>query len=218
MCDPPPSSFPVFLIIACSGLVSGPWATLADLVMVRLPMECGPTRWLFFIQLLSSNLDFPPGTIRVTSGRFPIRLYPITPVPPLPCGQTRHGLNTTTSYHGFLGNGCRVSIVPPGQQFRTANILTSSCTCPGEDHPGPSPQKGRGAPEIDVFEAERNKTGDIGGVVSQSAQFAPFTHDYLYDNSTTDMHVIYNPEISVENTYKGSAVYVTAAFLLACFS
>lgn len=105
-----------------------------------------------------------------------------------------------------------------GQHFHVANILSRSCTCPGEDHPGPSPQKGRGAPEIDVFEAERNKTGGIGGIVSQSAQFAPFTHDYLYDNSTSDRHMIYNPAITVENPYKGSAVYVTMFFLLVCFS
>ena len=99
-----------------------------------------------------------------------------------------------------------------------ANIPTRSCTCPGEEHPGPSPDKGRGAPEIDVFEAERNKTGGIGGIVSQSAQFAPFTHDYLYDNSTPDKHTIYNPAITVENTYKGSAVYVIMSSLLGSFS
>lgn len=97
----------------------------------------------------------------------------------------------------------------PGRSFHVAEIPTRSCTCPGEEHPGPSPNKGRGAPEIDVFEAERNKTGGIGGIVSQSAQFAPFTHDYLYDDSTPDRHTIYNPAITVENTYKGSAVCVT---------
>ena len=99
------------------------------------------------------------------------------------------------------------------RRFQVSDTPIRSCTCPGEDHPGPSPKKGRGAPEIDVFEAERNKTGGIGGIVSQSAQFAPFTHDYLYDDSTPDKHTIYNPEITVENTYKGSAVYVTVPSL-----
>ena len=94
------------------------------------------------------------------------------------------------------------------QKFHIAYVPARSCTCPGEDHPGPSPSKGRGAPEIDVFEAERNKTGGTGGIVSQSAQFAPFTHDYLYDASTPDRHTIYNPEITVPNNYKGSAVCV----------
>lgn len=94
----------------------------------------------------------------------------------------------------------------PGQRL-------SSCTCPGEDHPGPSPKKGRGAPEIDVFEAERNKTGAPGGIVSQSAQFAPFTHDYLFDNSTSDRYTIYNREITVPNNYRGSAVQQSVSAL-----
>ena len=216
MCDLPPSWVSLFLIITCSGLVFGRWETLGDLVTARPPMECGHTRMSPFIQLRSSNIDFLRGTIRAISGRFPIRLCLITPVLPPPCGRMRHGLNTTTSYHGFRGNGYRMSIIPSSQRFHITNILPRSCTCPNEDHPGPSPQKGRGAPEIDVFEAERNKTSGIGGIVSQSAQFAPFTHDYLYDNSTTDRHMIYNPAITVENTYKGSAVYVTIFSLLGC--
>jgi beta-glucanase (GH16 family) len=82
---------------------------------------------------------------------------------------------------------------------------TSACTCPGEDHPGPSNSKGRGAPEIDVLEAEHNKQG-LGGVVSQSAQFAPFTHDYLYANDTAQEWEVFNTNISRPNTYRGSAV------------
>ncbi|KAI0047870.1 glycoside hydrolase family 16 protein [Auriscalpium vulgare] len=81
----------------------------------------------------------------------------------------------------------------------------SSCTCSGEDHPGPDVSHGRGAPEIDILEAEHNKHGD-GGVVSQSAQFAPFTHDYLYSNDTSDEWYVYNTAISSPNNYHGSAV------------
>jgi beta-glucan synthesis-associated protein KRE6 len=56
-----------------------------------------------------------------------------------------------------------------GQKLRWALLLPyvrrvlmsllpiSACTCPGEDHPGPVNSKGRGAPEIDIFEAEKNK-------------------------------------------------------------
>ncbi|KAI0687091.1 beta-glucan synthesis-associated [Cytidiella melzeri] len=88
----------------------------------------------------------------------------------------------------------------PGQRL-------SACTCPGEDHPGPSVSAGRGAPEIDILEVEHNKTdGAVGQVVSQSAQFAPFTHDYLYGNSTEDEFVIYTPELTVANSYRGSPV------------
>ncbi|TFK60546.1 beta-glucan synthesis-associated [Pluteus cervinus] len=88
----------------------------------------------------------------------------------------------------------------------------SSCSCPGSDHPGPDVTRGRGAPEIDVFEAEKDKTYDIGHVVSQSCQFAPFSHDYVYDNSSTDKWQAFSyptadgiPRTRA-NTYHGSAV------------
>ena len=58
-------------------------------------------------------------------------------------------------------------------------------------------------PEIDILEAEKNKTdGAVGQVVSQSAQFAPFTHDYLYGNATTDEWDIYDASITRANSYK----------------
>lgn len=81
----------------------------------------------------------------------------------------------------------------------------SACSCPGSDHPGPSVTTGRGAPEIDVFEAEKDKDFAVGQVVSQSAQFAPFTHDYLYLNDSgqwTD----FNTSRTRANSYRGSAV------------
>lgn len=81
----------------------------------------------------------------------------------------------------------------------------SSCTCPGEDHPGPSVNVGRGAPEIDILEVEHNKLGS-GQVVSQSAQFAPFSHDYIYLNDTQDEWSINTPDITHANSYLGSAV------------
>ena len=87
------------------------------------------------------------------------------------------------------------------------SALLSACTCSGEDHPGPSNSKGRGVPEIDILEVERNKTTDsTGQVVSQSAQFAPFTHDYTYVNDTADAWTIYDPSITRPNDYKGSAM------------
>lgn len=62
----------------------------------------------------------------------------------------------------------------------------SACTCPNSDHPGPllssGSYRGRGAPEIDIFEAEKDKLATTGQVVSQSAQFAPFSADYVYGN------------------------------------
>jgi beta-glucan synthesis-associated protein KRE6 len=81
----------------------------------------------------------------------------------------------------------------------------SACTCPGEDHPGPTNTQGRGAPEIDVLEAEANKQTGVGQVVSQSAQFAPFTQDYDYDPT---QFTIYNSQTTIPNTYVGSPLYV----------
>ncbi|KAI0777564.1 beta-glucan synthesis-associated [Trametes elegans] len=87
----------------------------------------------------------------------------------------------------------------PGQRL-------SSCTCPGEEHPGPSNNIGRGVPEIDILEAEKNKEeGGVGQVVSQSAQFAPFTHDYLYFNDT-DQFTIYDTSLTRPNSYSQQAV------------
>ncbi|KAF9233634.1 beta-glucan synthesis-associated [Melanogaster broomeanus] len=86
----------------------------------------------------------------------------------------------------------------PGQRL-------SACTCPGEDHPGPSTSVGRGAPEIDILEVEHNKLG-AGQVVSQSGQFAPFTHDYIYLNDTQDEWVVYTPNITAANSYRQQAV------------
>lgn len=64
---------------------------------------------------------------------------------------------------------------------------------------------GRGAPEIDILEVEHNKRG-AGQVVSQSVQFAPFTHDYLYLNDTRDEWFINTPNNTTSNSYRGSAV------------
>ncbi|KAG1740100.1 glycoside hydrolase family 16 protein [Suillus occidentalis] len=70
--------------------------------------------------------------------------------------------------------------------------------------PGPSVNVGRGAPEIDILEVEHNKVGS-GQVVSQSGQFAPFTHDYVYLNDTQDEWFVNTPDITHANTHQGSA-------------
>ncbi|KAJ7094452.1 beta-glucan synthesis-associated [Mycena belliarum] len=79
----------------------------------------------------------------------------------------------------------------------------SACSCPGSDHPGPAPNVGRGAPEIDILEAQRDS--GPGQVVSQSAQFAPFTHDYAI-NTDPDSWTIYNSTLTHRNGYIGEAV------------
>ncbi|ESK85956.1 glycoside hydrolase family 16 protein [Moniliophthora roreri MCA 2997] len=89
----------------------------------------------------------------------------------------------------------------------------SSCTCPNSDHPGPYGKhdsgsnqqryRGRGAPEIDIIEIQRDNEILVGGVASQSAQFAPFNHDYVF-NDSPDVYVIHDRSRTYPNTYTGS--------------
>ncbi|KAK1221780.1 hypothetical protein PQX77_015398 [Marasmius sp. AFHP31] len=91
----------------------------------------------------------------------------------------------------------------------------SACTCPNQDHPGPwlsgeNRYRGRGAPEIDIIEVQKDKAEDpltglerTGNVVSQSVQFAPFSHDYtIVENANT--FTVYNASNTYVNTYHGS--------------
>lgn len=90
-------------------------------------------------------------------------------------------LSTTEGLWPYTYNDCDAGITPnqsmsdgtsrlPGQRL-------NACTCPGEDHP--TPGTGRGAPEIDIFEAGANGRGL--GIVTQSYQVAPFDIWYYPD-------------------------------------
>ncbi|KDQ20783.1 glycoside hydrolase family 16 protein [Botryobasidium botryosum FD-172 SS1] len=83
----------------------------------------------------------------------------------------------------------------PGQK-------TSACTCPGEDHPGPTVNRGRSVPEIDVLEALVDPLQGVGQV-SQSYQIAPFDNNYQFNNAAPAT-TIYNTSITQFNTYKGA--------------
>ena len=39
-------------------------------------------------------------------------------------------------------------------------------------------------------------------MISQSAQFAPFSHDYVYANDTSDKWEVFSTNISRPNTYR----------------
>jgi beta-glucanase (GH16 family) len=82
----------------------------------------------------------------------------------------------------------------PGQRL-------SACTCPHSDHPGPDVSRGRGAPEIDIIEAQIN-THLRHGEVSQSLQVAPFNHGYEFVNSTPST-TVYDDAQTFINSYKG---------------
>ncbi|KAI0375114.1 glycoside hydrolase family 16 protein [Pilatotrama ljubarskyi] len=116
--------------------------------------------------------------------------------------QTINGQPIAATVNGDEGNGGVLSFLP-GQRL-------SRCTCPGESHPGPVHQNGeyvgRSAPEIDMFEAQVGGSGAPGkvGAVSQSAQWGPFNHEYIWLN-TSDNLVITDPTKSQLNSYRGGA-------------
>ncbi|KAL3229980.1 Beta-glucan synthesis-associated protein KRE6 [Nakaseomyces bracarensis] len=78
----------------------------------------------------------------------------------------------------------------PGQKL-------SACTCDGEDHPNPG--VGRGAPELDILEAEASTILGVG-VASQSMQIAPFDIWYMPDYEFIE---IYNFSTTSMNSYCG---------------
>jgi hypothetical protein len=82
-------------------------------------------------------------------------------------------------------------------------MFLSACSSPDADHSGPVYTKGRGAPDIDIFEIKINKASGVTQVASQSAQLAPFTHDYEYN---TDALSISDPSLTTPIGYHGSAI------------
>ena len=78
----------------------------------------------------------------------------------------------------------------PGQKL-------PSCTCAGEDHP--TPGTGRGAPEIDVFEASADATLKLG-LITQSYQVAPFD---IWYHPNYDFLSIPNINVTQMNAYCG---------------
>lgn len=82
----------------------------------------------------------------------------------------------------------------PGQRL-------NACTCPGDDHPNPG--TGRGAPEIDIIEAETDTNTMKLGLASQSYQIAPMDIWYYPDYSFLEIH---NHEVTSANVYTGGPI------------
>lgn len=78
----------------------------------------------------------------------------------------------------------------PGQRL-------NACTCKGEDHPNRG--TGRGAPEIDIIEAEVDPDLKVG-VASQSYQIAPMDVWYYPDMNFVEIE---NAQLTAMNTYTG---------------
>ncbi|KAF8868941.1 hypothetical protein BD779DRAFT_1480567 [Infundibulicybe gibba] len=87
------------------------------------------------------------------------------------------------------------NLTRPGHSAITDRVWPyRACSCPGSDHPGPDVSKMRGVLEIDILEAEKGKDAPTSQVVSQSAQFGPFLHDYFYGNTSANMWDVYMPD------------------------
>ena len=80
--------------------------------------------------------------------------------------------------------------------------------------PSPIVPPGGSTPEIDIFEAEKEKANLTSQLASQSALLVAFMHDlYVYPNDATGKWTMHNTSMTVPNTYHGSAAYV-GLFLL----
>ncbi|KAK6459550.1 glucan synthase subunit [Scheffersomyces xylosifermentans] len=115
-------------------------------------------------------------------------------------------LATTDGVWPYSYDSCDVGITPnqsspdgisylPGQRL-------NSCTCNSGDHPNPG--VGRGAPEIDVIEAEVSTDKFLVhpnlGIASQSLQIAPMDIWYYPDYDFVSIH---NASVTSMNTYTG---------------
>ena len=85
----------------------------------------------------------------------------------------------------------------------------SACSCKGDPHPGPNVNTGRGAPEIDIIEAQVDYHGY--GTASQSIQIAPFDPKWTWNNLTTAGIEIYNNTRTTLNSWKGAATQESAS-------
>lgn len=81
----------------------------------------------------------------------------------------------------------------PGMRF-------PSCTCSGQDHPGPNRKTARSAPELDIFEIQVQ--GDESHA-SQSYQVAPYDENYIWFNNKGS-YKVYDSDITKRNPWSGN--------------
>jgi beta-glucan synthesis-associated protein KRE6 len=147
-----------------------------------------PAAWLM------GNLG-RPGYMATTDGMWPYS-YSACDTGILPNQTNAQGgpIEAVQSTAQYADNG-RLSKLP--------GMKTPSCTCPGEDHPGPNVNTARSSPELDILEAQiQTKGGAKHSFASQSLQTAPFDDAYYWVN-TTPAAVIHNTTQVTINSYVG---------------
>ncbi|KDQ21152.1 glycoside hydrolase family 16 protein [Botryobasidium botryosum FD-172 SS1] len=115
--------------------------------------------------------------------------------------QTHNGLPLNATVNGDPDHDGALSYLS-GQRL-------SACTCSNDKtHPGPKKSDGswtgRGAPEIDVFEAQVDDKS-LTGFVSQSAQWAPFNYEYDWFNTSANLQIP-DPTTTKLNPYTGGVL------------
>jgi beta-glucan synthesis-associated protein KRE6 len=148
-------------------------------------------------------------------------------------GRPGYAATTDGMWPYTYDNICDAGITPNQSSTDGLNWLPGmrlpACTCSNEDHP--TPGVSRSAPEIDVIEASVSQLDEIGnqiGVVSQSAQIAPFDvwwyPDYGKCKISTfgnkliillDYITIQDPTLTSMNSYTGGNYQQAASGLTA---
>ncbi|KIM72596.1 glycoside hydrolase family 16 protein, partial [Piloderma croceum F 1598] len=80
-------------------------------------------------------------------------------VGPFPDQTLKDGSGPASALHSKHDLKLSVLSGRPTSPIHPIVYLCTACTCPSEDHLGPTNKKGRGGPEIDIVEAEHNTLG-----------------------------------------------------------
>ncbi|CBQ70856.1 related to KRE6-glucan synthase subunit [Sporisorium reilianum SRZ2] len=164
---------------------------------VKLPGSPSSTGYWPAVWLMG-NLG-RPGYLATTEGTWPYS-YQACDTGILP-NQTF--INGTGPYAAIHSTG---TYAYNGELSYLPGMRYSSCTCPGEDHPGPNNNVGRSAPEIDIFEVQvQSHNGARHSYASQSLQVAPFDDAYAWGNASNQA-TIYDDTITEFNTYTGGQI------------
>lgn len=133
-----------------------------------------------------------PGYLASADGMWPY-VYDDCDVGIMPNQTYADGRGPYAALHGNKGK----------QLSKLPGMRYPSCTCKGEDHPGPNNGVARSAPEIDICELQVETMGDVhGSYASQSYQVAPFDDGYNWQANSSGFH-IYDDDISEANEWMG---------------